>query len=311
MVMIETFTLLLPVFGIIALGYLLRRFGVAKHGWVKILNSFVYYVSLPALIISLFWGVELTGDTLGFFGFHTAVVIASCLLVIGVLSLFRLGGKTKITILLGAIVGNSVYMGYPILGATYPDFPIGIGMGAGTIQLIVGLLVAVCFAEYLVLRTRRPLAYVFDIAKNPLVIATAIGVALGFVPEGFASEGSIRDIVRSVISLVGETASPLALLTLGVFMHRGLSKKSVLWGGFALVSKLALFPAAVFVLSVLFGYDREATQISVLISAMPTAVTGFVLAQKYGLDENLAADIILASTVLSVLTIPAVVWMLG
>ncbi len=40
----------IPIFMIILLGYLLRVNNIVKQSWTKVLSSFVYYVSLPALI---------------------------------------------------------------------------------------------------------------------------------------------------------------------------------------------------------------------------------------------------------------------
>ena len=293
--MINAFIVLLPVFGIIAFGYVLHRYNIVKIKLVHILNLFIYYVSLPALIISLFWNIEFTKSTLGFFGFHAGLIIVLSLILMLILSVFKINSKNKIAIMLGVMVGNTVYMGYPILGATYPDFPIEVGIGAGAIQLITGLLMAVLFVEYMILRTKKLSTYMLDLARDPLVIACILGMNAGF----------------KVVSVLGQTASPLALLTLGFFMNRHISKKSIMLGSMAVMAKLVILPVAVFIISILLGYSREFIQVSVLISAMPTAVTSFILAEKYNLDENLSADIILASTIFSIISIPIVVWLLG
>ncbi len=304
--MTATFYLLLPVFGIIGLGYLTHRFLTIKPHWIKILNFFIYYVSLPALIISLFSKIEFTQSTLGFLGFHAGLVVALSLLLLVLLSLFTLNNKTKVAIVLGAMVGNTVYMGYPILRATYPDFPIEVAMGAGTIQLIVGLLVAVLLIEYLVQKTKKLSTYFVDLAKDPLVIAVVLGIGLSFVPTSAPTE-----TVSTLVTTIGKTASPLALFTLGIFMYRTFSKQSWLLGAFAIGAKLVLLPIAVLFLCLLFGYNKEFMQVSVIVSAMPTAVTSFVLAQKYALDEQLAADTILVSTILSIVSLPVIVWLLS
>ncbi len=298
--------ILLPVFGIIALGYVLHRLDIFKKKFVHGLNLFIYYVSLPALIISLFWNIEFTRSTLGFFGFHAGLIVVLCLILVLVLSLFKINSKTKVALVLGVMVGNTVYMGYPILGAAYPYFPIEVGIGAGAIQLVTGLLIAVFLVEYMVLRTKKVSTYMLDLAKNPLVIAVIVGVALSLVPHSEAMNAGSK-----VISVIGQTASPLALLTLGFFMNRNISKESMMLGGVAVLAKLLVLPIVVLVISIMLGYSREFVEVSVLISAMPTAVTSFILAEKYKLDENLSADIILATTILSIITIPVVVWMLG
>ncbi len=303
--MISIFMLLIPVFGFIVLGYLLHRYNIAKTEWVKKLNLFVYYFSLPALIINLFWKIEFTKSTLGFLGFHSLLIIFLSIFLIFILSFFNINNKTKVAVVLGAMVGNTMYMGYPILRATYPNFPIEVSMGAGAIQLVVGILVSLFLIEFFVLKTKRVSVYFIDFIKNPLVLAVLVGIVLNFI-----FDNKTDNTVLSIISMIGETASPLALFTLGVFMHSNFSKQSLFLGSFAVMTKLLLLPVFVFLASLLLGYDKDFVHISVLISAMPTAITSFVLAQKYDLEEELATDIILVSTILSVVSIPIIVWFL-
>ena len=54
----ETFFITVPIFLLILVGYVLRRFKVLSEGNTHILNQFVYRVSLPAAILSAFWGIS-------------------------------------------------------------------------------------------------------------------------------------------------------------------------------------------------------------------------------------------------------------
>lgn len=298
--------LLFPVFGIIAFGYILCRYQIAKPNWIKFLNFFVYYISLPALILSLFWKIEFTQSTLSFFGFHAGFIVALSLLLLALLSVFKIDNQTKVAVILGAVVGNTIYMGYPILRSSFPNFPIEISMGAGSIQLIIGLLVAMFFVEYLVLKSKKLSTYFSDIAKNPLMIAVILGIILSFAPHN-----QTTNTIFNLLSNLGGTASPLALFTLGVFMYRKFSKQSWLLGSIAILIKLIIFPIIILLAFPLFGFNNESTQVSVLISTMPTAITSFVLAEKYNLNKELTADIILISTLLSIVSIPLVIWFMN
>lgn len=304
--MISTAMILLPVFGLIGLGYVLHKYNIIKEHVARWLNYAIYYVSLPALIVSLFWNIEFTRSTITFFGFHVGLILVLSVLLVGIMSVFAIEQKMKVALILTIMVGNTVYMGYPLISRAYPDFPLEVAIGAGALQLISGLLIALFFIEYLVLKTKKFSVYMIDLVKNPLVIAVVIGVVMSILPHN----QSITPITQ-FIALIGKTASPLALLTLGFFMNRSLSKKSIMLGSIAVVAKLALLPLLVFALSYLLGYSKAFVQVSVLISAMPTAVTSFVIAQKYALDEDFCADVIFASTLISIVTLPVVIWLLG
>lgn len=207
---------------------------------------------------------------------------------------------------LGVIMGNTLYMGYPILRSTFPDFPIEISMGAGTIQLISAILVGIILVEYIIKKTENFSTYIIDLAKNPLIIAVILGIFLSFIPHNQTSE-----TIFKLISLIGESASPLALFTLGIFMNRKFSSHNWSLSGLVMLIKLILLPIIILLLSIGLGFSKEFIQVSVLISAMPTAITSFVLAQKYNLDEQLSADIIVVSTVLSIASLPLVAWLIN
>ncbi len=61
----------------------------------------------------------------------------------------------------------------------------------------------------------------------------------------------------------------------------------------------------------LWPTEQILTQAVVLVSAMPPAVNNFIIADGMGLDAEYAADVIAAGTILSVLTLPLWVRILG
>ena len=104
------------IFLIVLSGWLLRKFKIVTDDWVHILNVFAYYVSLPALIVASFWEIN-------FLSKESWNIIFLSLLTLGLFSLavfillhfIQINKNLKTAIFLTATVGNTIYMGFPLV----------------------------------------------------------------------------------------------------------------------------------------------------------------------------------------------------
>jgi predicted permease len=111
--------------------------------------------------------------------------------------------------------------------------------------------------------------------------------------------------------MLAATASPVALFALGSFLHGKFKKQDASLAVWTTAAKLLVFPLAVFLLAKIFNLSAENQSISALISTMPVAVTCFVIAEKYKLNQQLVANAIVLSTAVSIATIPLfLIWMM-
>ena len=148
----------------------------------------------------------------------------------------------------------------------------------------------------------QPGVILLGIAKNPLILASVCGILLLLsgirLPDMF--ETTLRDLSR--------VATPLALIGLGGALSFGSVRKNTAALACVLLLKLALVPAAVLWAGVsLFGF--RGTQLVTLISMLsaPTAVSSFTMAQQMGGDADLAAQIVVFTTVCSIFSVFAIV----
>ena len=116
-----TFLTILPIFLIIALGYGLRARNIVKASWVKPLNSFVYNVGLPALIVYSFatlqWRELLAGRLLGY---QVLIVVVTAILIAILVRALPMSNKDRAAIYLAALLGNTVYLGIPLVSSALP-----------------------------------------------------------------------------------------------------------------------------------------------------------------------------------------------
>lgn len=135
------------------------------------------------------------------------------------------------------------------------------------------------------------------LAREPMLWATLMGglfLSMGWhTPEW---------LTRS-LSLVGQMAIPLMLITLGVAVAR-LKPGRTLRAIWLSAAKLALGIAAGVIAGRAFGLDPVAFGVLVLQMATPVAVTSYLLAERYDADPDAVAGLVMVSTLMSVATLP-------
>ncbi len=132
---------------------------------------------------------------------------------------------------------------------------------------------------------------------EPLLGATLLGAL--FLWQGWETP----TFLTNTLSLVGQLAIPLMLITLGVAVARltpGRLGRSV-WISLA---KAAICVAAAWAVGRWFALPPVAFAVLVLQLATPVAVTSYLLAEKYGADSDSVAGLVVVSTLLSVVLLP-------
>jgi predicted permease len=142
-----------------------------------------------------------------------------------------------------------------------------------------------------------------EIFRLPLLYAAIAGLSFNL--------GQIRipELLFQPLFMLGQATIPLMLVSLGYRLH---DFHSLRWGhavGGALLRIFGGFAAAN-VAAQLIGADGVNRQVLLLYGCLPAAVINFVLTEKYGQDPDLAASIVVLSTLASVVTIPLVFWLI-
>ncbi|MEK7634458.1 MAG: AEC family transporter [Patescibacteria group bacterium] len=301
----STFLISLPIFLIVLSGWLLRKFKIVTDDWVHILNVFAYYVSLPALIVASFWEIN-------FLSKESWNIIFLSLLTLGLFSLavfillhfIQINKNLKTAIFLTATVGNTIYMGFPLVELGFGKESISTGALIGVIYLVIPILISIFIIRYWHNKEHNVAKEVLAFIKNPLMISVFAGVILSFLKIASIDNFLIFSVKKS-ISMLGATASPIALFTLGAFLYGRFLKKDLGLAFFVSFLKIICFPIIVFI-TIFYFFKPESSQILILLSSMPVAVTTFVIAEKFNLNKELVGNSLFISTVLSFIVIPII-----
>ena len=148
-------------------------------------------------------------------------------------------------------------------------------------------------------------AYGREIARNPLIISTVLGLA------GNAVGLVLPEPVTTTLQRIGLAALPLGLMAVGAGLTLGGLRAAPGLAASLLSIRHALLPAVAIVLALLLHLPPEQRSIVVLFGAMPTAASAYVLASRMGGDGSFVAGLVTVSTVLGMVSIPLWLAVLG
>jgi malonate transporter len=298
----------LPIFALILAGYVCGRRGTFGPDATDVLNRFVVYLALPAL---LFLGAaHVTRATAGppSFLYAFSAAMLGCFVLSFVLE--RLAGHSVADCAIAGLGGgyaNTGFMGIPLCLALFGDPGLPPALMSSLLTISGLFAIALVLIEFdlqsspdlgrtLLLRTARALL------ANPLVTAPLAGFAVDL--SGF----ELPAVVEHLATLLGDAASPCALVTIGLFLSRRpeLGAEAGDSRGIArlVAIKLLLQPALTGLIVWRFtSLPPLWTESAVLISALPTGTGPFMLAKLYDREAASISGTILVSTLLSVVSI--------
>ncbi|MBE7219589.1 MAG: AEC family transporter [Caulobacteraceae bacterium] len=305
--MLATFLIVLPVFALIFAGWLARRIGVLGGQATSELNRFVVFLALPALLFDITAHAKLAEiwqpGFIAAFGLGCGGTFALTLV------LRRRGARPLADAALdglNAAYANTGFIGFPLMLAAVGPAALPPTLIATILTVCVVFAVAIVLIEAGLETEPRPARLAAKVARslirNPLLVAPALGAMVPLA--GLAVPGSMEQFLK----LLGGAASPCALVALGLFLAEPRPARPHATGGAALLVglKLVVHPALTFGCArYLFALPPALTHAAVLLAALPTGTGPFMLAEFYRREAAVTATVILASTLLSLLTVSA------
>ncbi|MBP9028043.1 MAG: AEC family transporter [Aminivibrio sp.] len=299
-----------PIAAVILIGWAFTEFGIISRSTFRENNKILYWLSIPALLVRLTARADLTAA--GNLNLIPAVHAGYLIMPLIAWAAGRMAGEERNRLAISALVSmrsNQVFMGIPAVS-------IALGSrGLESLSLyfamsLVGYHMISIAASQIVLSggisPRSLLNSAKKLATNPMVIACFVGI-------GFSLAG-VNEFPRPVdvtLKVLGDIGTGMALLAVGA----GLSFRAVpsmlrkTWRD-ALI-KLVVQPAVVWAFFLAWPVDPILVQVAVFVCAMPVAVNSLVVAQGMGMDDQYAGEVIAVTTVLSAITLPFWIRVLG
>lgn len=293
-----SFNAIFPLLAFMVIGYFLKNRGFFNGNAASEINKLVFKVFLPLSIFENIYNTDLQGS----FDMKITIFVLATGIAAYVLLDWLIPKLEKDTSIIPVMVQGIHKSNYNLLAIPIVStFVTGdIGMTA-VLTAIITPLVNTCstmiFEKYSD-KNSSGMQKLVKILKNPLVLSSILGVAANLLHVPLP-----KVVISSVVKKLASMATPAALLSLGAtfnFSRLNAYKKQL---AIISVGKLILQPLVIIGLAVAFGI-RGADLIAIVIfSGSPTAVNSYSTAVSMGGNEELAAQTVIFTSCLSILTL--------
>ena len=301
--MADVLNLALPFFGLIALGYLAAKLRPIPREGLAWMNTFIVYVALPAMFFNLLSQTPV--EQLANWSFIFATTFSTYLVFVAGfgLGLKARGSVPEATVQgLAGAYGNIGYMGPGLAIAAFgPEAVVPVALifcfdNTMHFAMAPSLMAVGGGGEARGLRLVRSITT--SILTHPFIIATIVGVLAAAV------EFRPPEVAQRLLDYLANAAAPCALFVMGVTVALSPTRRlppELLW---LVPLKLVIHPLVVWLLLGWLGdFERVWVYSAVMLAALPAATNVFVIAQQYDTWLDGASSSVVATTVVSVLTV--------
>lgn len=307
----EILATVLPVFGLILLGFAAMRAGLVKSSASEGLSQYVFVVGLPALLFRTM--VEVNPPKSAPWGLWTSYFGAVIFIWLVTLALARalrmLPGEEATSAAMASGFSNLLMLGLPIIYGHYgPEATLAAALII-SIHAPLQWTGATLAMEWQ--RQRSALNYgqllkglAWDLMRNPIVMALIAGslwrqTGLGLTP-----------VINTMLTMLSESSVPAALVALGfslaILPMAGQIRPALL----IVFLKMIIMPMIALALGLAFAVPPLWIAVAVIFAAIPTGANAYLYATRYQSAVSPVSAAIGIGTALSVLTLPLLLWLL-
>lgn len=290
------YSVMLPIFLLIGLGFLLGRVFRLDAGTMNKLNL---YALAPALIFSKLLHSTLTLADAGRIAIFVLALSVLLLLVSSLAcAILRVKRGNRPAVKMASMFANTGNYGIPAAQLAFG--PAGVAVQAVVIaaQDLVFFSLGMFVAGGGMARARKALGTMF---RYPFLYAIALALALRGTETGFPAP------LDSAIGYLSDGLVPVALLTLGAQLASSSAPPFGRELGIASVIRLAVAPLVALLLAPLLGFDRTTAMVLFVGASFPVAVNTALIAIEFRRGAVLASSVVVFTTLLSALTVTLVV----
>lgn len=284
-----------------SIGLILVKTGKASLNHIKSITGILIYVLGPCMILNSFLKLEFSWEAfakIGIFFFLSLITqILFFLLIFAFLGRKYSDSKYRI-LTVGAVLGNVGFLGMHVISSIFPTEPIVLCYSS--INVMTMNLIVFTIGTYLITNDKKFIS-IRSAILNPTTISLMIALPLFIANVHFPS------VILQPIELLSKMSTPVCMIILGMRLAQS-SLKNLFTRGFVYVTcilKLIVFPVLVFIFVKLIPMDDIVLKTSLVVLAMtPSGAIIESLAELHDCQQEFAANVVLLTTILCIITIP-------
>lgn len=285
------------MFLLMLLGLLLSRLGAITEQGSKDIANILLYAVIPCVIVRSYI-TEYSAQKLYALGISAVIAVVAFIVTIAV-AWIAFGMRHRIENFSTAF-GNAGFIGIPLVtsvfGAEAAFYVVAFSSMLNLLQWTYGIVI---------ISGNPKTINVKKVFVNPVFISMMVGLVL------FLTGFTLPSIVGNTIGLIADANTPLAMLVLGFYLSQVKPRELFCGAKLYLVAALRLFviPLLTALAFLPLPFARgEVALITLVAAATPVATSTGIFAQKFGQDYRSAVTQVCFSTIVSVVSIPIVIW---
>jgi len=292
-----------PIVLLVLLGGFLKKIGLIDQAFTTIAEKLVFKVALPVMLFLEVAKSGLSEDMDIRLILFCLIAVTSAFLLTALLVPLFIKDRAKC----GSFVQGACRSNFAILGVPLAENLFGT-VGTSAIAIVMpfvilmfngySVIILSVFSESREKRLDRNaiIGIIKNIAANPLIIGVLLAVP--FMVFGW----ELPVIADKSLGYVKDLATPLALICLGANFKPESMKGRVGIAVLASLVKTVVLPVLMVILAALCGLRNESLGVVLILFGAPTAVSSYIMAKKMENDHELAAQILLLTTIMCAFT---------
>lgn len=295
-----SFNVIAPLFFLMVAGYCLTNFtGLMDKIFLKKANALVFKVFLPCMLFKNIYQNNIREQFQG----KLCLLAAGSLLALFLLLCIIIPRVVKRPEQQGVVIQGIFRSNYVIFGVAVVENMYGSGASV-TAAILSAILVpmynflaVIALTLYGGKKEQNLEKVLLQILKNPLIISSVLGIIFSFTGLRLpaAAETTVSDLAK--------LATPLAFLILGGDFDFSRVRGNLKIAGWVMFIKLVVLPAVFVPIVVSMGYRNADLLAAVLAYQTPVAVSSYIMAEQAGADGQLAGQLVVFSSALSIITL--------
>ena len=290
----------IPVFLVIVAGFILKQIGILNESFVKCANKYNFKVTLPVLLFVDLSATDIIGDFNLTYVLFCAITTAVVFFGLWIGARLFLKDKTIVgEFVQAAYRSSAAILGVAFIQNIYGDSGMAPVMIIGCVPLfnVFAVLVLTFEGEKNGNGAEHIKQSIINIAKNPIIIAIALGVVASI------SQIHFPEIIDKTLSSFAKMASPLALITIGAGFEGKKAIAKIKPTMAAAIIKLLVLPVIFLPIAVKLGFRDQALIALVIMLGSPTTPSSYIMAKNMGHEGVLTSSVVVATTLLSSITL--------
>lgn len=296
-----------PLFFLMVIGYVLvHHTKLADKELCSKANALVFKVFLPCMLFKNIYQSDIKTQMQG----ELCLFVAGSLLVLFLLLCLVVPKVVKQenqqgVVIQGIFRSNYVIFGVAIVEKMYgPENTVTAAILSAILVPMYNFLAVIALSVFGEKRERDWKKVIGNIVKNPLIIASVLGIVFSYVGI------QLPQAVETTIGDLAKLATPIAFLILGGDFDFSKIKGNLKTAGGVIFVKMVVLPLLMIPIVIGMGYRDSDLLAALLAYQTPIAVSSYIMAQQAGADEQMAGQLVVFSSAVSIVTLFVTIFIL-